>query len=198
VARERKSGGASTRRGFTFGGIVSIVVLALLLMSGCDFVNDIFGGGQTKPVVKKGRVQRPVKVAKAKTTIQEKKPVELLGYVYTPIGKRDPFKSYFQMMLPETEKKGRPLGPLQKYEIGQLKLVAIVWGISNPRAMVETPDDKGYVIKRGTLVGKNWGKVTEIKRNKVVISEHYRAVDGRLIVNKISMRLPLDKEELHP
>ena len=174
------------------------VLLALVLaVGGCDFVEGISGGGppkKTAPKKAKEIIEAPAETVDAK----EEKPVEVLGFVYTPIGKRDPFKSYFAMMLPDTGTRQGPTGPLQKFEIGQLNLVAIVWGISNPRAMVETPDKKGYIIKQGTLVGRNWGKVTEIKRDQVIVSEEYRGVDGRRIVNKISMRLPLDKDELRP
>jgi len=174
------------------------VLLALTLaVSGCDFVEGMFGDGPPKKTAKK-QAKEAAEAAPVVSEAKEEKPVEVLGYVYTPIGKRDPFKSYFAMMLPEKGTRQGPIGPLQKFEIGQLSLVAIIWGISNPRAMVETPDKKGYIIKRGTLVGRNWGKVTEIKRDQVVVSEEYRGVDGRRIVNKISMRLPLEKEELRP
>ena len=35
------------------------------------------------------------------------------------------------------EEADKALQPLQRYELSQLKLVAIIWNIDNPRALVE-------------------------------------------------------------
>ena len=83
---------------------------------------------------------------------------------------RDPFRP---MTL--RTKVARPtrenLSPLERYEISQLKLVAIIWDIKEPRAMVEDGAGLGYVVKVGTPIGSNDGKIKIIHRNEVVVEE---------------------------
>jgi Tfp pilus assembly protein PilP len=83
---------------------------------------------------------------------------------------RDPFRP---MTL--RSKVARPtrenLSPLERNELSQLKLVAIIWDIKEPRAMVEDGAGLGYVVKVGTPIGSNDGKVKAIHRNEVVVEE---------------------------
>jgi type IV pilus assembly protein PilP len=116
------------------------------------------------------------------------------AYVYTSIGKRDPFVSYFADFT-DDRKDAALTTELEKFDISQLKLVGIVTGISNPRAMVEDPTGKGYIITRGTLVGKYRGRVTSIQKEEVIITEEYRDVTGRRVTNHIPLRLPIERVE---
>jgi len=114
-------------------------------------------------------------------------------YVYSPVGKRDPFKSFYKVIR-GPEKHG-PGTILTKYEIDQLKLTAIISGISRPRAQVELPDGKGIVIKVGTRIGKNFGRVVRIKNDEVVVAEDYRDWSGRKVTNYIHMKIIREKIE---
>ncbi len=95
---------------------------------------------------------------------------------YSPAGKRDPFRS-LTLQTKANERPAEELSPLERYQLGQLKLVAIVWEIKEPRAMVEvTEADKivrGYTLTVGTRIGPSQGKVTAIKPDEVVIEESY-------------------------
>ena len=114
------------------------------------------------------------------------------GYVYNPIGKRDPFRSFLAMGT-RPEDDSIPRTPLQKYEIDQYKLVGIIWGVDRPRALVEDPERTGHVIEVGTYIGRNWGKVTAIGENEVTVTEEYQTLDGELVVNPIKMHLVTDE-----
>jgi Tfp pilus assembly protein PilP len=47
------------------------------------------------------------------------------------------------------------------------------------------------VVELGTLIGKNWGKVTQIKPQELIITEEYRdPIENELIINEVTMRLP--------
>jgi type IV pilus assembly protein PilP len=112
-------------------------------------------------------------------------------YIYTPVGKRDPFRSFYKVEK-KTEEKG-PGGILTKYEIDQLKLTAIVSGIAKPRAQVELPDGKGINIRVGTRIGKNFGRVVRIRHDEVIIAEDYRDWSGRKVTNYIHMKIEKEK-----
>lgn len=114
--------------------------------------------------------------------------VSEIAYAYSPIGKRDPFRSLFDQL--RREEQNQQLTELQTFEVDQLKLVAIVSRIATPYAMVEDPTGKGHSLTRGTLIGKNWGRVSEINPDCVVIKEEYRDYTGRKVTNKISVCLP--------
>ena len=114
-------------------------------------------------------------------------------YNYNPIGKRDPFRSFLaDELAPDTRKV---VTPLQRFDLDQLRIIGIIWGISSPRAMVTTPEGKGYVVQKGTLIGKNWGKVSRITQDEVIISEEYRDFEGKLIVTEVPLKLPKDEKE---
>ncbi len=111
---------------------------------------------------------------------------------YSPAGKRDPFRS----LDFKTKVSNRPpedLSPLERYTLGQLKLVAVVWEIKEPRAMVEVVEaDKivrGYTLTVGTRVGPNQGIVRAIRPDEVVIEETYVDYYGARKKSECRMKL---------
>jgi type IV pilus assembly protein PilP len=58
--------------------------------------------------------------------------------------------------------------------LSQLRLVAIVSDQRDPRetrAVVEDSSGLGYIIRVGTPIGRNSGRVTAIERKRVVVEE---------------------------
>lgn len=89
----------------------------------------------------------------------------------------------------ETELTG-----MQLFEPGQLSLVALMKSGSEDYAMVQDFTGKGYVITKGTKVGRR-GVVTEISPNKVVIEETAQTRAGQKIVTNTVMVLKKEGEE---
>lgn len=113
------------------------------------------------------------------------------NYRYSPVGKRDPFKSYFgDAQAVEREKE--PVSELQKYNISDMRVNAIIWGIAAPRALVTAPDGKTFKLRNGDFIGKNWGKVNKILPDKIEIIETYKDPLGRKILNKLYLELPVE------
>ncbi len=108
---------------------------------------------------------------------------------YVSAGKIDPFLALFKDGEPgegsKKKKPRRPLTPLEKIDISQLKLVAVIRAESGNRALVEDATGKGYVIVNGTRVGIGSGKVVDIFKDRVVIEESQEDLFGR---NKIATR----------
>jgi type IV pilus assembly protein PilP len=88
--------------------------------------------------------------------------------VYDPTGKRDPFRPprISQMLVGGAERT-----PLQRYELGQLRLVAVIYDTRDPRAVVEDDGGLGYIIRIGTKIGVNDGVVRGIERGRVLVEE---------------------------
>ena len=107
---------------------------------------------------------------------------------------RNPFKTF---IVKATERSSvvAPKTPLQRYELEQLKLVAIMWGINSPAAMVETPDGKGYSIKKGDLIGSREGRVKRVEKDRVIVEERFTEAGGEVVTNEFEIKLPLPKGE---
>lgn len=134
------------------------------------------------------------KTAKAEAgslTLPAKKPEQPERPRYSSAGKRDPFRP-LSLKPRATQRARENLSPLERYEIGQLKLVAIIWDIKEPKAMVEDATGLGYIVKAGTLIGPNDGKVKVIKPAEIVIEESLVDFYGAKKIQEISMKLPVE------
>jgi len=100
------------------------------------------------------------------------------AYSYDPSGRRDPFKPVgLDVQEPGVARLDLP--PLQRVGLTELSLIGIIWGGFGYSAMVQTPDGKGYTIKRGTRIGPNNGVVSAITENALIVQEQYSDVYGK-------------------
>jgi type IV pilus assembly protein PilP len=113
-------------------------------------------------------------------------------FVYSPAGRRDPFRPPVEGQPDRSrDARGRERGPLERFDLEQLKLEGIVWGLPNPWALVATPDGLGHRIRRGAPIGRDGGTVESIKPGEVVVA---RTTIGERN-NRVTLRASLF---LHP
>lgn len=115
-------------------------------------------------------------------------------YAYNPLAKRDPFRSPVPEMPRGGDGRGSCSEPLCQWDIDQLNLVAVVTGDANPLAMVEDPLGRGYIIRRNTRMGKQGGKVTNILRDSVTVTEFFQQPDGKVTPQPHSIKLKADQQ----
>ena len=110
------------------------------------------------------RTARPVASA-ATPAAPEAKPTDPgQDWTYSSVGKRDPFRSF--IADEETSAQAavsRCRLPIGKFEVEQLRLVAVVTGLDDPVAMVEAPNGVGYSLRRGSCIGRNGGVVAAVR-----------------------------------
>ncbi len=109
-------------------------------------------------------------------------------YTYFPADRRDPFT----LVLPDGQRPGKDnptLPPLQRLALSDLNLIGIIWGNFGYTAMLQAPDGKGYMVRRGTKVGPNNGVVSAITENAVVIEERFTDIYGKKQVREFIKRL---------
>jgi type IV pilus assembly protein PilP len=94
-----------------------------------------------------------------------------------------------------SQQRRENLSPLQRYEVGQLKLVGVIWDVKEPNAMVEDSAGLGYVVRIGTPIGSNEGKVKAIQPAKIVIEEFEIDLYGAKKKIERTMRLAPEKAE---
>ena len=137
----------------------------------------------------------------AKTAAGAKLPVQALSssakapviperYDFT--GKKDPFRSYVvvtkaKLPLPPISDKHLPI---QQYEVNQFKVLGIITGLAENRAMVLDPTGKSYVIKDGSLIGPHNGRVTKIMPTFIEVTEQYREDSGKIMNRVVKLTLP--------
>jgi len=122
---------------------------------------------------------------------------------YDAKGKVDPFEALLRDESASVAagaklkaKKREPQSPLEKIDLGQLKLVGIIAAPSGNRALVEESSGKGYILREGTYVGLNSGKVVNIAIDKVLVEEEFEDAYGKTITQKKEITLPKPPGEL--
>lgn len=97
---------------------------------------------------------------------------------FTPLVRKQEANTSPMTAPPVDEEPKRPLTPLEKMEISQLKLVAVILMNDKKIAMVEEATGKGYEVGIGTYIGKNFGQVTQINPSSILIKEIVKDFKG--------------------
>lgn len=113
----------------------------------------------------------------------------------------DPFYPFLSKELAQkndgdklVEVDGRTLTGMQLFEPGQLKLVAVMDTPDGKIAMAEDVTGKGYMLQKDMPIGA-YGQIIDIESGQVVIDETRKTQSGRIIQNKIIMRLNRDEDK---
>jgi type IV pilus assembly protein PilP len=149
-----------------------VVALSLALAAGC-------GKDKVDPAAAKTAAPNVAKTAPAA-------PVAV-AYHYDPTDKIDPFKSYIRRQV--TLESDATSSPLERFDLSQLIVMGIIWGVDEPRALVKDPTGKGYIVKAGTPIGKNKGRILRIEDNKVVVKETYLDHLDRATTKEVELEL---------
>jgi len=159
------------------------VVLALALLAACGDKKPARAGGAGAPPA--------VSASAAPASAAEPAKAEQAEWSYSSIGKRDPFRSFLQEIDRGPGSIHTPCAtPLGRFELEQLRVVAVVTGLEDPVAMVEAPNGVGYSVRRGACIGKNGGAVAAVRSGEVVVSEWSMRADGTRDRTQTVLRLP--------
>jgi len=109
--------------------------------------------------------------------------------------KRDPFRPFTLNARGSSARRRENLSPLERYELGQLKLVGVIWDVKEPNAMVEDAGGLGYRVKVGTPIGSNEGKVKSILQDGIVVEESQIDLYGAKTKREVKIRLSPEKAE---
>jgi type IV pilus assembly protein PilP len=168
----------TARRLFVVAGLV-------LLAAACGEKKPV------RPVAPPTPAPAPAQTAAAPIVPEEPKAPAEPAWAYSSVGKRDPFRSF----LAEIDRSGGTLvtrcaTPLGRFELEQLRLVAVITGLEDPVAMVEAPTGVGYSVRRGACVGKNGGVIAAVRSGELVVSEWVVRADGTRDRTQTVLRLP--------
>ncbi len=151
------------------------------------------------PVEKKAGGPVPAKVpAPPPGEVKAESPPPAVAFTYNPKGKVNPFKP---LVVEKPAAPVKPKGveeippdatPLERIDLDKLKLVAVVWNIPEPKAMVEDSGGRGYILTKGTPIGKHRGQVSRIFSAGVVVTERDEAAPGTKKTREVTLKLYAD------
>jgi len=151
--------------------------------------NQTFAGKKNKPSENEPLTQEKLKTLDNKSIV----------FSYKSFGRKDPFRPFIDFSQVERSiptDTDRPLTPLEKYALNQYRLVGIILaGDMNNYALVEDPENVGYTVRAGDMIGNMSGQVKEIKFNEVVIEEPYLDIFDKQQIRTITLRLRDLEEE---
>ncbi len=169
----------------------TIALAALLALQGCSDRPSI----EPRPTL-----QPPDAAAEVEDEegVEEQEEVEREPqYTYSPVGKRDPFRSPLVDVVGADDRDDEErLTALQRWDLDQLTVRAIVSATANPVAMVLDPEGHGHMVRRGALIGRNWGRVAAIRRDCLVITEQRRDATGAPMAVQQERCLPRDERDV--
>lgn len=105
---------------------------------------------------------------------------------------RNPFQSYL-IVSRGADGPAKIKGPLECCELGSFKLVAIVVGSADSEgfALIQAPDTKRFVIRKGDVLGTREGRVVKFTSKAVFVREVTRDDEGKVRSSEdIELRLP--------
>lgn len=165
--------------------VTTLIGLSILVLPGCGDDEPVAEESQPidkSAILKGAQVQAPAK----------KKVLEAERFTYSPVGKRDPFRSYLAELKETQRTSMRPVQATEKYELDQYRLTGIIHGTSQPKAMVEDPEGVGHTLRVGSRLGRNGGRVTRISAKGIVVVEEFVNPIGRRVRVPITLKLPVD------
>jgi len=166
--------------------LILLLAIALLAggIAGCAKVEP-----PPQPVVKKVVPKEEAKTAEGVKPPDAQAAKPSATVFYNPAGKRDPFVPFLKV-----EQKSVGIGfdsvpPLQRYDLGELKFVGVIWGPKGAYALVEDAEGKGYTVTVGTKIGRGGGTVTRVTDGEILVKEDFRDYTGGKVVRESSMKL---------
>jgi len=140
-------------------------------------------------VVKRQAPKPEAKAPAAPAAEAQAKKVEQVA-LYDPRGKRDPFVSFIRAS--ERKKAGvdtTALPPLQRYDLGELKFVGVIWTKKGATGLVEDAEGKGYSVTVGTRIGRSGGVVSRITEKEILVKEEFVGNRGEKILKESGIQL---------
>lgn len=139
------------------------------------------------PAVKAPASQAQTQAQDAEVKKEEEPAVE--------VKQRNPFQSHFMAAKPAEAVAKRPKRPLECCEAASFRLLAVMAGFDFPAALVQAPDGKRYIIKKGDIIGPREGKVVKITDRSVIVRELITSTDeeAKVTATDTEIKLPAEK-----
>lgn len=182
--------------------LVCIICVGLLCLVVCACDNNPPPKAELPSLNLNARAAQNTTTPDKITAVQDAEVEDLEGFeveeakLYSGIDKINPFLPLIKSdgAVPDEEDgetKRVPQTPLERFDIGQLRLSAVVGAPDGNSAIIVESSGRGYVVRTGAYIGLNGGQITEIKNDRVIIEEPMGKNErGEVKVNVVELILP--------
>ncbi|MGM0417729.1 MAG: pilus assembly protein PilP [Thermodesulfobacteriota bacterium] len=131
----------------------------------------------------------------ASADTDEERIQEEIKKLYSGEGRIDPFsplikeKEEEEPEEEESDKPSRPKTPLEKLDLSQLELVAVISSPDGKTAILEESSGKGYIVEKGTYVGLNSGQISKIESDRLIINETVKNISGKSVTREKILKI---------
>ena len=175
--RRGRSSGASAARGLTAAS-AAVVLAALFCLAAPGFAQS---PAEVPPGTEAGGAAPPPASAKIAEVLEDE------TFRYDAAGKRDPFKSLLD--LQSKKKDYSKLPPIQQLILSQVRITGVVMDeVEGPRAMIKSPSGQSFVVKEGTIIGRNEGEIIEVSLQGIRVVEKYIDFVGRETLKEVFIK----------
>jgi Tfp pilus assembly protein PilP len=163
----------------TAGFLFVLAATALLYLNSCSENTQESASvpSETKKEIRKKAAEKDSTNQAKEPSAQEAKEI----YVYNPNGKVDPFTPMISETIDEditkkteskTSERDVPMTPLQKLDVDDFTLVAVIATPTGYYALLEDPAMNGYKVHEGMEIGRKSGVIKKILHNSVIVEEN--------------------------
>jgi type IV pilus assembly protein PilP len=168
------------------------LALAALLLAAC-------GGGEQQDleawIKEQDNMPRP-----RIEPLPEVKPFEAFSYAADTDGLTDPFKPRKIEAPKQTADSGirpdlnRPREPLEAYPLENLRMVGTLSQKSAMFALIKTPDNNLFRVRKGNYLGQNFGRISDIDEGNVKLTEIVQDGAGEWMERTSTLQLQEEQE----
>ena len=108
---------------------------------------------------------------------------------YSPIGKRDPFKAPTSMVSREIASTN----PIERYSLDKFQLKAILRDQGVAHAMLQSPDNKTFIVSEGDKVGREKATLSRILNTELILTEKTTNYLGKESLYERVLSLPTEE-----
>ncbi|MEI6826203.1 MAG: pilus assembly protein PilP [Desulfuromonadales bacterium] len=171
----------------------AVILFCTFLLTACSKDQPVTPTpAPAKPPQAAAAVPKPIQNVTSSVSRMPSPPVNQFDFS----NKKDPFKPFIlvkaesKKTFESIKKEKHDSLPIHSFDVNQFKLIGIVSGGRENRAMVTDPGGKGYVLKVGMTIGKNDGTVVLINANGVDVVEQFKDESGKTRKETIKLILP--------
>lgn len=117
-------------------------------------------------------------------------------------GKPDPFRPFLEADAKNAREREKlqamPLSPLQQSPLESFRLTGIAGSMHARIAIVEDRRGRFYVLRPGTYIGTDNGRVVKIHNDHVIIEERRKTSWGREKISEVKMTFHMEGREERP
>jgi hypothetical protein len=86
-------------------------------------------------------------------------------------GRRNPFRPPPDIELNVGGGLAGPTGPLERFELDELKIIGIIWDVNKPRVMFVDPNSEVHTAYKDERIGRRRGYIAVIRESEIVVVE---------------------------